>query len=303
MAYFLAVAAAMANALTTILQRMGVQDAPKEASLHLSLLAHAFRRKVWLAGFGVMVAAFLFQASALHFGTLTVVQPILTLELPFLVLLLGTWLRNRLGWREWFGSISAAGGLAAFLLVASPKPGHQVPDIRTWGLVAFAVVLGTGVSIGLAQYGPPAWRAAMFGVSAAITFAFTAALIKQVSNDASHLWYSLFLHWHFYAMAVAGLVGLFLAQNAFHAGPVTASQATLVVVDPLVSIAIGIGLFNDHVDTSSLRIAFEVVSMLVLCVGGFVLARSPIVELAKTEDAPIRVERRAIQHGPAAQGC
>ena len=48
---------------------------------------------MWIAGFLVMIAAFLLQFLALHFGRLTTVQPILTLELPFLVAILGIWFR------------------------------------------------------------------------------------------------------------------------------------------------------------------------------------------------------------------
>ena len=68
---------------------------------------------------------------------------------------------------------------------------------------------------------------------------------------------------------------MFLAQNAFHAGPVTASQSTLVIVDPLVSIAIGIGLFGDHVQTAGGRLVGEVLAMIVLFAGVFSLTRSP----------------------------
>jgi len=301
MAYVLAVSAALANALTTILMRMGVEDAPAETSMRLSLIAHALRRKVWLLGFLVLIAGFLLQASALHFGTLTSVQPILTLELPFLVAILGFWFRKPLGWSEWVGSLSAAVGLAAFLLVAAPVPGGGTPSARTWGLVAFAVIAGAAVSVGLAQSGPPAWRAAWFGVSAALSFAFTASLIKQVTDDLSQQWYSIFQHWQFYAMAVGGLIGLFLANNAFQAGPVTASQATLVIVDPLASIAIGIGLFGDQVNTTQLHIFGEVMAMLVLCAGGFLLARSPLVAMAKAEDNPMELEPRSLRRaGPTA---
>ena len=56
MVYVLAVAAALANALTSILQRMGVEDAPGGATLKLSLLLHACASGIWLAGFGLMVA-------------------------------------------------------------------------------------------------------------------------------------------------------------------------------------------------------------------------------------------------------
>ena len=93
MVYVLAVAAALSNALTSVFQRMGVEDAPEESTMRLSLMAHAIRRGVWLMGFGFMICSFLLQSFALHIGRLSVVQPILTMELLFLVAILGTYFR------------------------------------------------------------------------------------------------------------------------------------------------------------------------------------------------------------------
>jgi hypothetical protein len=45
MVYFLAVGGALANALTTIFQRLGLKDAPAEHSLRFSLIAYAMRRR------------------------------------------------------------------------------------------------------------------------------------------------------------------------------------------------------------------------------------------------------------------
>ena len=284
MAYVLAVGAAFANALTSVLQRMGVEAAPEETTLRFSLLAYAVRRKVWLAGFGVMIAAFLLQFLALHFGRLTAVQPILTLELPFLVAILGIWFRQPLGWREWLGAAAAASGLASFLALAAPGGGNQSPDAGAWGLVTFAVVAGGTVAVLLTRVGSPAWKAAWFGVAGAIAFAFTAAIIKQMNAEISQGWGHVFLSWPPYAMAGMGLVGMFLAQNAFHAGPVTASQATLVIVDPLASIAIGIGLFDDHLRTSGGQVVGEVLAMIVLLAGVYSLSRSPLVISVKSEE-------------------
>ncbi|HUY22961.1 MAG TPA: DMT family transporter [Acidimicrobiales bacterium] len=284
MAYVLAVLAAFANALTSILQRMGVETAPAEATLRLSLIAYAVRRKVWIAGFVVMIAAFLLQFLALHFGRLTTVQPILTLELPFLVAILGFWFRQTLTWKEWVGSSAAAGGLAAFLALSSPTGGNETPDLDSWGLVSFAVIAGGSVAVILARFGSPAWRAAWFGVAGAIAFAFTAALIKQTNDAITHGWAHVFLNWPPYAMAGMGIVGMFLAQNAFQAGPVTASQSALVIVDPLASIAIGIGLFGDHVQTAGGRLVGEVLAMVVLIAGVYSLSRSPLVVSVKSED-------------------
>ena len=56
----------------------------------------------------------------------------------------------------------------------------------------------------------------------------------------------MFRHWQTYGLAVSGLLAVFLTQNAYHAGPIAASQSTLVLVDPLASILIGVGLFGDE---------------------------------------------------------
>jgi len=284
MAYVLAVLAALANALTTILQRMGVESAPAETNLRWGLMAYAMRRKVWLAGFAFMVAAFLFQFTALHFGRLTTVQPILTLELPFLVAILGIWFRQHLGWHEWLGALFAAGGLAFFLLLASPGGGNQTPDLYDWGLVSIAVIGGITIAVMLTRVGSPAWKAAMFGSASAIAFAFTAALTKETNTLISHGWAGVFLAWPPYALAAGGLAGLFLTQNAFRSGPVTASQTTLVIVDPVASIIIGIGLFGDRVQTSGGRGVGEVLALLLLFFGVYSLTRSPLIIGVKTED-------------------
>jgi len=284
MAYVLAVLAAFANAMTSILQRMGVETAPSESTLRLSLIAYALRRKVWIAGFVLMIGAFVLQFVALHFGRLTTVQPILTLELPFLVVILGVWFRQPLTWKEWVGSSAAAGGLAAFLALSSPTGGNETPDLDAWGLVSFAVVAGGSFAVLLTRFGSAAWRALWFGVAGAIAFAFTASIIKQVNDEiTTRGWAHVFMSWPPYAMAGMGLVGMFLAQNAFQAGPVTASQSALVIVDPLASIAIGVGLFGDHVQTGGGRLVGEVLAMLVLSLGVLSLARSPLVVHVKSE--------------------
>ena len=54
MVYLLALGASLANALTSILQRMGVQDAPDDLRLRLRLLGYALRHRVWLLGFLLM---------------------------------------------------------------------------------------------------------------------------------------------------------------------------------------------------------------------------------------------------------
>jgi drug/metabolite transporter (DMT)-like permease len=285
MAYVLAVGAALANAITTILQRIGVESAPKNASMHLALITHAIHKRVWVFGMVLMVASFGLQATALAHGRLSIVQPVLTLELPILVIILVVWFGQRIGWHEVVGASAAVVGLAAFLAVASPTGGDQVPNVRTWGLAAIAGIGAIAISVGVARKGKsPAWRAAWFGTSAAISYAFTAAFAKQVTEQIGVRWYSPFQSWQLWGMAFAGILGIFLTQNAFHAGPVTASQSTLVIVDPICSLLLGIGLFGDNLQTGGARGPFESIALIVLFGGVYFLARSPLVATVRSEE-------------------
>ncbi len=294
MGSLLAAAAAFANAMTTILQRLGVKDAPASDTMRVSLIRYALHRRVWLAGFGVMVASFLLQATALDMGEMTSVQPVLTLELPFLVLILAVWFRLHPRWQDWVATAVAAGGLAAFLMLAAPSAGHVVPNLVAWGEVSFACLAGMATFVGLARFGSPSWRAAMFGVAGAIGFALTATFIKATTDLIAQGWGRLLMHWQPYAVAGAGVLSVFLAQNAFHSGPVTASQSTLVTVDPLVSISIGIGLFGDRLRTAGARGPLESLALLAMLVGVVLLARSPLVVKAKdVEDTGLRIDASA----------
>jgi uncharacterized membrane protein len=277
MVFVLALGAALANALTSVFQRMGVEDAPASARMRLSLLTYALHRRVWLLGFALMIVSFVLQATALHLGRLSQVQPILTTELVFLVAVLAVWFGFTITGREWLGALAVTGGLAGFLYFAHPEYGTQSPRTLAWIVTGGACGAAIVIAVALALRGPAWWRAAMFGTAAAVGFAFTSAATKSVSDFAVADWASLYRHWQTYALAFSGVLAVFLAQNAFHAGPIVASQSTLVLADPLASILIGVGLFGDNLRTSGPWGPLEALSLLVMFVGAFSLANSPLV--------------------------
>jgi drug/metabolite transporter (DMT)-like permease len=245
--------------------------------MRLSLLTHAIRRGVWLLGFAFMVSAFVFQAFALHSGRLSVVQPILTVELLFLVFILGTYFGFPVTMREWIGASAIATGLAGFLFFSDAGGGEHVPSNQGWAVVGgIAVALITSAVVAT-RWGPRWWKAGMFGAAGAMSFAFTAALIKSVSDYATHDWASLPTHWETYGLILFGLAGLFLTQNAYHAGPLAASQTALILVDPLFSILIGVALYGDSLRTSGPWGPLEAISLLLMFVGAVVLSHSPLV--------------------------
>ncbi len=284
MVYILAVGAAFANALVSVFQRIAVEDAPKEDTLHIRLIAHALRRGIWLLGFVLLVVSFVVQAVALHFGRMTEVQPILTTELLFLVLVLGFWFRFPVSAREWLGVAALSVGLSGFLVFADPGGGTNVPGNLVWAEVGGSCAIAMIVATAAARRGPRWWRAAMFGAAGAVGFAFAAALTKTVTDYVARDWVTMFQHWQTYGLAVIGLLAVFLAQNAFHAGPIAASQSTLVLVDPLASILIGIGLYGDQIRVTGGYAPMEALALLVMFGGAISLAHSPLVGGVKGED-------------------
>jgi drug/metabolite transporter (DMT)-like permease len=284
MVFVFALIASMANALTSVFQRLGVEDAPADSTLRIGLLLHAVRRGIWILGFSMMIVSFTAQAAALHVGRLSQVQPILTTELLFLVLILSTWFGYRVGMREWAGAIMAAGGLAGFLVFAEPTGGKVIPSNWEWLLVGGSCLAAMAVAVLLALRGPRWWRAALFGTASAIGFAFTAALTKIMTTYLSPDWVDVFRHWETYGLVVSGLTSVFLAQNAFHAGPIAASQSTLVLIDPFASILIGIGLFGENLQTAGYHGPLEALSLLILFTGAFSLSQSPLVSGMKGDD-------------------
>lgn len=297
MVYALALAASLVNALTSVLQRLGVQNAPADATLRLSLLTHALRRGVWLLGFVLMIVSFVLQAIALHIGRLSQVQPILTTELVFLAAILAIWFRFPIGSREWIGAIAVAGGLSGFLYFAQPQNGMSLPPGWRWVVVGGVCVGIIILTVFLALRGPRWWRAAMFGTAASVSFAFTAACTKVVSGFAAADWTQLYKHWQVYALAVFGALAVFLTQNAIHAGPLVASQSTVVLIDPLASICIGIGLFGDDLHTGGGAGPLEALSLLVAFGGGVWLARSPLIS-AMNEGGRLELQPRRSRSEP-----
>ena len=118
----------------------------------------------------------------------------------------------------------------------------------------------------------------MFGSAAAISFAFTAALIKVVGNYAAKDWVGLFVHWQTYGLVVFGLAGLLPDPERLPrrtAGGT--SQSTLVLVDPLASILFGIALYGDSLRTANPWGPLEAFSLLVMFAGAVFLSNSPLV--------------------------
>ncbi len=276
-AILFAALAAFTNALTSVLQRMGVETAPESSALKASLIGHAIRQKVWLIGFLFSLVQFGFVATALKHGQLSTVQPVLTTELLFLLVILAVWFRYHLGTREWIGAVTVAVGLGGFFLAARPRGGQELPSTTQWVVATAAVAGAIAIGIIAGLRGPRWWRAAALGAATAVSASYTSALTKAITSYLNHGWSAVFTHFEPYMLAVVGVGTIFLLQSALHAGPITASRTTLVTTNPLVSIVLGITLFGDILRSGALWISLEVLALAVLVAGVVILTRSPLV--------------------------
>ena len=273
----LALGAALVNAVTSFLQRLGIEDAPRESSMSMGLVAHALRSPVWVLGFVCMGGAFVLQAFALHSGSLAVVQPLLTTELLFVVLILWAWYAVHVRHRDWLYAALTVGGLAIFLAVLAPTGSGHTPSPDAWitSMTTTAVVVGALVV--LARKGPAWWRALILGAAASIGFAMTAALTKAFTDAVAKGLGEVFTTWKTYALAGFGLVSFLLMQNAFHAGPFAASQSTLILVNPFVSVGLGAFLFGETLPRGTGVVIAGVVSVLAFGWGAVGLCTSPLI--------------------------
>ena len=113
--YALAVLAACANAVSSVLQRKANKRVPQRENMSLRQIQRLLHQPVWFGGILAITAGFLLQASALGTGQLSVVEPVLVLELPFTLILASSLFRHRLGLREWLPIAAMTAGLAGLV--------------------------------------------------------------------------------------------------------------------------------------------------------------------------------------------
>jgi drug/metabolite transporter (DMT)-like permease len=278
LAIALAAGAAFLSALAVVLQRVALESAPTTKSLSPRLLLHALRRRAWLAGFALLLGTFGLQASALRNGQLSVVQPVLTMELVFLVAILAVGFRRRIGWRELGGVVAIVAGLAGFFASSAPAAGAGQPDGEAWLALSAGTVACAACLVAAGRIGPRWWRATSLGAGAAVLFAYNAAVTKALTTVLRHDgWAGVFSSWEPYVIAVCGASGLFVLQASLHAGPITASRTANVIINPLISIAIGISAFGEQLRAGLLSASIDVAAIAVLCAGVVVLVRSPLI--------------------------
>ncbi|MEU3634116.1 DMT family transporter [Streptomyces fradiae] len=272
----LALLAAVGNAAASVLQRRAAADAGPAGTAVRGWWPGLVRRRVWVWGAVMLGLSGVFQALALATGPLAVVQPVMSTELLFTLVLGGVVFRRSPDRRTWWAFGAMAAGLAAFLALAEPSGGRATVSAADWLWAGLAIGMVAVVLVGVASRLPSAPRAAVLGTATAMGFSATAALLKDALGRLPDGLGAVFGTWQLYAAVAVGLTSFLLLQVTFRAGTLAASQPALTLGDALLSVVLGVTLFDERM-VVGVRGVFEAVALAVLVVACVRLARSPLV--------------------------
>jgi drug/metabolite transporter (DMT)-like permease len=272
----LALLAALSNAAASVLQRRAaVQEAEEcgRARAVLRRLARLLRRPNWLAGSGLLALSSLLQAAALATGSLSLVQPLLAAELLFTLIVGSIAFRRTPDRRTWLAFAALAVGLALFLVSASPSAGRPTASAGAWLAGGTAAIGAVIVLVAVARPARSAARAALLGLASAVSFATTAALLKEAVGRLGQGPAAMFGHWSLYATGAVGAVAFLLLQSALGAGSLTASQPALTLGDAITSVILGWVLFDEVIQLGA-RVIPEVIGIALIGTGSLGLAHA-----------------------------
>ncbi len=273
----LALISAFLFALGTVLQQKAATDAPVSPT-GSGLLLRMAGRPAWLAGIASDIVGFVAQAVALRLGQLAVVQPLLVSSVVFALPLGARLSDQRIGRREVVAAAVVVAALVAFLAIADPSGGRDEVPLGEWVLAGLACAALAAPLWLLGRRGAAARRAALLGASAGVLFALSAALTKAVVDELHVGVVHVIASWEPYALAGVGYASMTLNQLALNTRALAATIASSTALDPVVSVALGLTLFDERLHASSLQAAGAFVALAAALLGMVVLARAEVAE-------------------------
>jgi drug/metabolite transporter (DMT)-like permease len=258
-----------------VLQQFAAEQEPESRFLHLRILTDLLRKPRWLLGIGCMVAGYLLAAWSIGHLELTLVEPLLTTYLVWALILAVPLSKQPVRATEVVGAVILCGGVALLSLSRSITPiGLSVGSFSQW--YAAAIIAGVAfvaVLIGYRRTGQV--RATLTGLAAGLVFGIQDALTRQTLEILQgNSFTALFSAWAPYALVGAGIVGIWLMQNAFSAAPLHASLPAIAAGEPIAGIALGIVVFGDSIQVTPGMLAIQAGGIAALIIGVVAVARS-----------------------------
>ncbi|HEY0814227.1 MAG TPA: DMT family transporter [Pseudonocardia sp.] len=277
---FVAVPAALTGAagfgLASALQHRAAREAPATGVIGPRLLVELARRPSWVLATFAVLGGMSLQLVALAFAPLALVQPLLVTGILFGTVF-SAWLGHHRPDRLLVvGALAATGGLAAFLSLARPSGGSsELPPFLTLFPLSAALTIILAGCLWVATHKKGPLGVGSLALATGICYGVTAGLMKVVTGELRADGVEAVLtHPALYVVCIVGPLGFLFSQHTFQEGMLIApALAIITIVDPLVSLAIGLTWLGEELaDTSVPAVLGLVAAGLVIMAGVGLLA-------------------------------
>jgi hypothetical protein len=233
--------AAFGFAVSSALQHRVAGRVPESIAGGLTLLRYLASRPTWNLGILLGALSFSLHATALHYGAIAVVQPIMACGVIFAVPV-RAWLGHERPAKGEGRSVSiAVVGLIVFLSVTETDPNiHRIDNSMVIAFDTAGVLLVLGLVRLADRVSSGRQKAQCLGAATGILFAMVAGMLKVLTECANT--YGLF-SWQVFAalgfVAVCGLCGTILNNRAYRVAPLSMSMPVVNIVNVLISSMFG----------------------------------------------------------------
>jgi drug/metabolite transporter (DMT)-like permease len=269
----LALVAALIFALGTVLQQrvaMGASDAEAHSVWFMLRLA---REPVWWAGILLTWVGFGFHVAALSNGEIVLVQPILAMTVVFALPLGARLSSQRIERRDIAAALLATAGLAVFLVLSKPEAGIEEPAAGPWLVWGGALLVLAAVLTASGLRRRPAVKATLVGTAAGVLFGLHGAVTKAMTERLHIGVEALVASWAIWAVLLVALISMGVSQIALQAGDLPPAVATESIVAPVVSVALGLGLYEETIHDSTPGTVVSLLALAAMLVGVGLLSR------------------------------
>lgn len=251
---WIAVAAALCGAVGLAFgahwQSAAVRQQGHDTNLTIGSLKKLLRSRRWVIGLLMLATGTVLNVFALASAPLTVVQPIGAIALVITTVVTARTNHLKMNMPTVLAIISCMVGSVAFVLMAInvTNPNSEATPHQTMVIeLILTVVVVLFALVGL--LGRHRLGAFFYIVGAGVLFGFVAVLVRTIAIALMNLentaglrdlpWLAVVF------VIIAGLLGSYFVQNAYAKGPPDLVIAGLTVIDPIIGIAIGIGILNE----------------------------------------------------------
>ena len=250
LAIVLAVLAAVALAFGAQFQNQAVSTSREKhiqpkVSLSLRELINLLIKPRWVSGTSLMFFAMLLQLGALSLAPLIVVQPIGAIALVITSLLNARYTKTKLNRATILAIGLSTFGVGGFVVTASQVAAQvKLTDENLLRVLLLFVIILVAFAALFFIFGKKA-QALTYILGAGVLYGFVVTLAKVTIQRLYQMDYDILTLIAVVSMIGAVLLGGWFVQNAYASGPPDLVIAGLTVIDPIVAIAIAIGILGE----------------------------------------------------------